>query len=335
VTIGGVVWFLRKPTYTADAWLLIKERSDVVLKSLDLDTKQFVSTQFEMIRSPQLLGPLAQNPAIRATPELQHESDVALAIGRRLQIKQRGQSDIYIVSFTSNSPEKAELIVKEVTEAYVAFYSKRESEQDNRIIRLLEENRAQREAEMRRLRENLKSLSLQQTGIDPFRVYPLGNELSGTATLPRLLDMMIQYEVDQEVLAAQIKEAEERHAGDKTASESEKPNADKLTALKLEYAECSLRLKIVKAKVKEAVRSGKQYTGESLELESLRSKLQQITKIHDELVGRILAITTEQRAPPRVELFKEASLPSQADGWGWWRFFPQAGNSELNFVSLN
>jgi len=199
VSLGAVAYFLRKPTYTSEAWLLIKEKPDVILKSLDLDSKQFTTTQLEVIRSPLLLSPLTQKPAILATPELQHESDAALALGKRIAITRRGESDIYVVSFSSVSPTHAALIVKEVTDAYLAFYTKYEAEKDNRIIRLLEEQRSARYQEMSQLRDNVRTLSLQQTGIDPFVDQIRANDLSSPALLlPRLQDKLIEYELERD-----------------------------------------------------------------------------------------------------------------------------------------
>ena len=71
---------------------MIKEKPDFIVRNLDTDSRRFIPNQMEFIRSPKLLGQLAQKPAILATPELKDEPDVALALGRKIQIKQRGQS---------------------------------------------------------------------------------------------------------------------------------------------------------------------------------------------------------------------------------------------------
>jgi len=46
-----------------------------------------------------------------------------------------------------------------------------------------------------------------------------------------------------------------------------------------------------------------------------------VTAIDDALNNRILQITTEQSAPPRVQLFKEAMRPVEPDPrwWELWR----------------
>src|SRR6476646_6765909 len=92
VGVGGVAYYLHTPTYTADAWLLIKEKPEIILRPLESDSQRFIQNQMEFIRIPRLLSQLAQKPAFLATPELKDEQDVAAVLGKKLQIKQRGHS---------------------------------------------------------------------------------------------------------------------------------------------------------------------------------------------------------------------------------------------------
>jgi capsular exopolysaccharide synthesis family protein len=249
---------------------------------------------------------------------------------------------------------------------------------------------------MSQLRENVRSLSIQLKGIDPFRGETQETEQSKSQNpLAGLQASIIQFEVDQEVLAAHIKAEEEKQANQKPevdASEIEKlvvqdaryltllahiekaklrqadyektgknlasnplykqlqsdlsdstqaleklkvdlrnefketvekrlamHNADQLNAMKREYASNQARLKVFQEKFKKNIGSAQEYTGDNLELEFRRSKLEQVTKIHDEIQLRILGITTEQRAPARVELFKEAVLPAHPDELAPWK----------------
>jgi len=96
-------------------------------------------------------------------------------------------------------------------------------------------------------------------------------------------------------------------------------NADKLNAMKLQYSANDTRLKIINEKFKQSVGSAQEFAGSSLDLEFRRAKLEQVTRIHDQISSRILAITTEQRAPDRVELFKESSLPLHPDELVPWK----------------
>jgi len=73
------------------------------------------------------------------------------------------------------------------------------------------------------------------------------------------------------------------------------------------------RLKILNEKFEGRLKDAKRVAGDSLGLEFHRAKLDQVTKIHEEISSRILALTTEQRAPERVLCFKEVDLPRKPD----------------------
>jgi polysaccharide biosynthesis transport protein len=392
LTAAGAVYLLHTPTYTADAWLLIKEKPDVILREIDRGPQRFIQNQLEIIRSPRLLGPLASNPEIVATPELRLEQDVARALAKRIKTTPRGESDIYSVSFTSRSPEKAELIVREVVNAYLTFNRKLDSEHQTQILRLLQDQREARYEEMTQLREKVRSMSMELTGIDPFRATRSIEEQSKAhSSMATLQADIVRYEVAQDILAAHIKAEEEKQAEDEalTADEQEsiekqlksdpqyvalqnridqlerkqadfertgknldqnplyrqtqreleaelagrtefaaefreelgaeileKRNAtrgEKLRALKAEFATGATRLKLLNEKFEERMGTAKQFAGDSLGLEFNKAKLEQVTKIHDEISARILAVTTEQRAPDRVMAFKEATLPLRPD----------------------
>lgn len=410
IAAGFAVYFLHKPKYTADAWLLIKDKPDVILREVASDSQRFIQNQMEIIRSPRLLGPLASDPKIVSTPELRKEVDVTRALASRLKITPRGESDIYAVSFTSQSPEKAELIVREVVNAYLAFTRKVDSEQQNQIIRLLEDQREARYQEMTDLRETVRELSMQITGVDPFRAGNAAEEPSKlNAAMASLQADLIRYETAQAVVAAHIKAEEENQAKEEEEVELNEPEtmkqiesnpsyvarrekieemkrkeneyartgrslssngvyrqlqndiaaetkaldrfvsemreqmkksverqhnwerAAKIKTLRAEYATGETRLKILRDNFERFMGTARQTTGDSLGLEFQKAKLEQVTKIHDEISARILAITTEQRAPERVMQFKEASLPKRPDATIPWKNIGMAAGASFFF----
>jgi polysaccharide biosynthesis transport protein len=94
---------------------------------------------------------------------------------------------------------------------------------------------------------------------------------------------------------------------------------DNLNSLKRELNVSDTRLKILKDKFEQGVTSAKKLKGGNLDLEIRKAKLEQVTKIHDELSARILAINTEFSAPQRVELFSPVSRPLRPDAIIPWR----------------
>lgn len=393
------IYLLHTPKYTADAWLLIKNKPDVILKEVDAGSQRFIQNQLEIIRSPRLLGPLASKPEIASAPEFRYEQDITLALARMLKTMPRGESDIYVVSFTSESPEHAELIVREVVDAYLVFNRKLDSEQQNQILRLLQDQREARYEEMNELREKVRTLSMELTGVDPFTKSSTGQEQSkADSSMAALQTDIVRYEVGQDILSAHIRAEEEKQGLTETVlpidererirgqieahptnvafqariDQLQKKQAafrrtslrveenplyrqlmaelkaeedaqrswaeglesdlaesalrtravaadEKLQALRTEYALGATRLKILNEKFEQRMDSAKQITGDSLGLEFHRAKLDQVTKVHDEISSRILALTTEQRAPERVLPFKEAKLPIRPDETVPWK----------------
>lgn len=206
---SGGVYYLHKPQYTASCELLIKEKADVILRALDTDSKKFINNQIEIIKSQRLLSPLVSKPEIVSTPELAEDDDKVAALARRIKVSQKGQSDFYALSVTSESPEKAELIVKATSEAYLDFYRKRESEQDDVILQLLEKQKAERTKEVTQLYEKLKTMTINLTGVDPFRSG--GKDEEGTKAANPYAGLqadVIRAQVEQDILADRIQLAE-------------------------------------------------------------------------------------------------------------------------------
>jgi len=396
---ASLVYCLHTPKYTADAWLLIKNKPDVILREVDPGSQRFIQNQLEIIRSPRLLGPLAGNPEIAATPEFRYEQDITRALARKLKTMPRGESDIYVVSFTSQSPHHAELIVREVVGAYLAFNRKLDSEQQNQILRLLQDQKEARYEEMNELREKVRSLSMELTGVDPFtKTGPNQEQSKANSSISALQTDIVRYEVAQDILAAHLRAEEEklkaaeeelpidekeriekrietdptyenyqdridelrkkqatfqrtsqkldknplyRQLLTQLKAEQESQQAwakelrseltaaalrdrgvaanEKLKALQTEFTLGATRLKILNEKFEQRLNAAKQVAGDSLGLQFHQAKLDQITKIHDEISSRILALTTEQRAPERVLPFKEATLPVRPDEAIPWR----------------
>jgi hypothetical protein len=311
--------YLRPQTYTSEAWLMISKRQVLLLPSpFDDDHEQFVKNQFEIIRSPRLLKPLAASSALVETPELAGEGDIPAALARQLKIRQAGQSDLYIVSFTSVSPEKAEVVVKAVVDSYLQFHQQQQGHQGNQIIVLLKAVADARHREIAQLRHQLRDKSIAATGKDPFVPQTQSESDQSELFLRELQVQVVKQLVEQELLAAQILVAEARQTG---AGDNGETNEEELQALKDKQAVIAAQVKALQKNIQSVLTARKQFTGDTTDLELLRSKLASVTAVHDALNNRILAVITEQKAPSRVALFKEADRPVEPDPrrWEFWR----------------
>lgn len=404
---GVTVVLLHKPMYTAAGWLEIRPKSEFLLGAAGRNESQkFIQTQIEIIRSPDLLKPLIAKQEIVSAPELIREIDPTLALARLLSVKQRGQSDIYVVSFSSQSPEKAEIIVKSVIDAYLHYHEQRDATLGNKIVELLDDQAKARKREVEQLRNDVRQWSLQATTITPM---PTASEQKKDFVpqnpFANLQSDIIKIQIEQDILAAQIK-AEEQHLGSQATTPTEKEidrqiglqssfldqqaliaelerkitdfqktgkNLDsnplykqaqanllkqqaameklktdlrteirdglgrqmtadaesKLRQLKEEHHAGAVRLKILEDKFAEGMKSAKQATSDTLELEFARAKLQQVTAIYDAITDRILHLRTEQKAPSPVSIANTVSRPTQPDELFPWKKIGMAAGLAL------
>jgi succinoglycan biosynthesis transport protein ExoP len=393
---AAALWYFHKPQYTADAWLMIREdRPPVLDATVFADSKKFIQNQIEILRSPKLLGSLARKPEIVSTPELTREIDVTAALAKKLTVAPRGRSDLYVVSFTSESPEKAELIVKETVNAYLLYNEDLGMRQNEAIVKTLTERAKERYDEIKLLREDVRRMSVDLTGIDPYGRDEKSKEASrGQTLLAELQSEIVQTKIDQDILAAKLSAKQEQlnSIGEpgpsvvaaematqasyqmqqgkielfekqeqdysrtgrnlannpayrqlQSALDHEKRAFEKLKTdleqdikqalvtrlcaaaeadvqnLRDQAEESEIRLKVLNENLKQEIGTLKQYTGETLDLEFKRAKLAQVSAIHEMIQSRMLTVSTEQKAPERVTLFKEASRPVRPDELLPWK----------------
>ena len=80
VAAAAVVVYVSKPQYTAASWLIIREKPEYLLNPQVMDDpRKFVQNQLELMRSPPVVDPVANQPDVFATPELAQELIARLA----------------------------------------------------------------------------------------------------------------------------------------------------------------------------------------------------------------------------------------------------------------
>jgi succinoglycan biosynthesis transport protein ExoP len=109
------------PTYTATAWVLIRERPDYLVSqsASSQDPRRQLNNQLELIESPLLLNAVLQVKGVAETPELIGKDDQVNALRQLLNVQLKNQSDFCLIRFTSTSPQHASLIVNAVAERFL------------------------------------------------------------------------------------------------------------------------------------------------------------------------------------------------------------------------
>jgi capsular exopolysaccharide synthesis family protein len=215
VGIGGVIWFTFEPTYRAESWLRIEERAPFIAFQDRGGSRGFVQTQVQLIRSPLVLGPaIAQEleepdpetgaKTVGALPEVSEQDDPIEWLKREISVGAVGGSELFTVAFSARRPKHSADIVNAVVNSYFDLRAEEDAERTHRVIELLEQERERRAAEVERLRENVRELSKQATGKDPFR--PLSESAITTTEHPigDLRSQLTGTRVEGEVLKARI-----------------------------------------------------------------------------------------------------------------------------------
>ena len=132
------------------------------------DPRRFLETQMALMRSPLVIGPVVSRPEIAQLPEIQQAGDAGRLAGHEDQGGQRGQSEYVTISFESRSPVSSAMVVNAVVDTYLDLRGQDDSEQVQRVIELLEEEKDRRIREVDAMRDTVRELAKQATGKDPF-----------------------------------------------------------------------------------------------------------------------------------------------------------------------
>lgn len=211
VSAAGVVaalYFLSPSQYTAQAWLYVREdRPVLVTTTIQEEPKKFRANQIELIKSPPILGPVTSLPSVAGTPELKKASDPVAYLREHLKVKTLGESDYYLIEFTSESAEKAKEVVNGVADEYYRLSEKHEAKLTQDTIAKLIEHQVDQQQHVENLRSRVEKLAKEAgdpdigiTGFRPQRVTEVQSPAAGIRS--RLLAKQLELAVKSAELDA-------------------------------------------------------------------------------------------------------------------------------------
>jgi len=200
------VWVLVKPKYRATAWIQIEDTTPYVVAPTPIESRRFVQTQIELMRSPLVIGPVLANSEVQSIPELQAAgwNDPVSRLGKRLQVEPVGDSELYEVSFDSVSPAHAATVVNAVVDEYFKMWSESNTTRSQRVIELLEQEKERRGREVQRLQALIRELGKEIAVKNHLPVEP-GVMVVNEHPLQKLRDRLSATEVERHVLEAQVR----------------------------------------------------------------------------------------------------------------------------------
>lgn len=386
---GAAVWAVFKPTYQAAAWLQIEDRRPyVAFPAWDGESKLFVETQVELIRSPLVLSRVLSQPEIARLPEVRASADGALDwLSKKVSVKAVGKSELFQITFPGKNPEHAALIANAVVDRYLELQSETSARHADKIIRLLREEKERRANELEQMQDRVRRLA---EGLSTQVANPGAKNVIAVQTpLTAIQEELGAVEVEREFLEAELEAhrqsaADERETADvptsvvekaldarpeiqqirgevaakqaklaayhrtsargtadpgirrlqreiESAEESLKKTRQDLRAAvqadlrqqlqqsrleNLERTEASLKSqrlleRLLKERLAKQREQLKGTGGRSLEFEFARSELERAEVVFQRIAERIVALSTEQRAPPQVTLLERAIAPAE------------------------
>ena len=295
---AGIVAYVSKPKYTASAWLIIREKPEYLLNPAVMeDPRKFVQNQMELMRSPPVIDPVANKPEVFATPELA-KGDPAERLRRLLKVRSQGQSDFFVIEFTSQTPQKAALIVNEVSRAYLMLQDRDLSKRMEATITRLEKQRADQQQLIERLRDQVQEKTKTLTGVDPFATKAAGSQMAIQDSLSPLQMQIVDAEIDHALTAAQV-EAEE---------ELLKKESFEVAASEIEQRVMSLpEITNLRRKILEAQTMMQEHERIARDL-SKNASYQRLVKQKSDDEQRVQSRVTELRGVVKADLEKAARL---------------------------
>lgn len=210
ITASAVIYGTFRPKYQASAWLRIEEHAPYLAfeaKGAADNSKGFVPTQIEMLRSPMVLGPVIGDRTIAAIPEIAQADNPTEWLRGQVIVKPVGSSELYTVSFICSQPKAAANVVNAILDSYFLLRNEELDQRVQMVIDILDKERESRAAEVDTLRKSVRDMAKQLTGVDPFQGPP--DPSTQTAKpLAELTSRMIANEVDETVLRAKLRARE-------------------------------------------------------------------------------------------------------------------------------
>ncbi len=159
------VFFLKKPEYQSDAWLqILSVKPTLAFQAGSLENRaamsRFRSTQAQLIKSPVILHPVLDKLDVEHMDELPPHRDQQIEwLREKINVASPSDSELFIVSYTSPTPEMAQSVVKEVVTEYMNY--KRDVERGQRdaeLLRILEEEQEKHRQAKERIQKEIRVL---------------------------------------------------------------------------------------------------------------------------------------------------------------------------------
>ncbi|MCA9236976.1 MAG: hypothetical protein KDA44_15980 [Planctomycetales bacterium] len=166
-------WFGGPPRYRAACLFRVHLKRDFLVfppDSSEDESARFVALQIELIRSPLVLSPVAQDAAVGRHLVTLGVNEPLEWLSRSVQAGLVGESELLEIACESPNAEAAKDIVEAVADSYMLAYQEDTDQYRRNVIKLLEEEKNRAAQQVDRRREDVRMQSELTTGVNPFVV---------------------------------------------------------------------------------------------------------------------------------------------------------------------
>ena len=104
--------------YQAAAWLRIADAPPYIAFEAREDSRRFLKTQMELIRSPLVLGPVVSQPEIAQLHDLRDQEAPIDWLAKKVRANPVGGSELFEISFESRYPDEAAKLVTAIVNIF-------------------------------------------------------------------------------------------------------------------------------------------------------------------------------------------------------------------------
>ena len=150
--VAGILFFVFPVKYEATAWIQVQPNKPYYIfdEKQQRDYTSFVNTQLALMRSPLIIEKALENPALATMKCVLEQKDRVGWLASRLGLQTQQRSEMVTVSFETEMPKNAEVIVNSIVNAFFEYYETQSNEWNAKLINQLnmELNRQQNAARL-------------------------------------------------------------------------------------------------------------------------------------------------------------------------------------------
>ncbi len=151
IAVGFIYLLTAKLIYTGTARLYVEQTGPKLITdyaTVMSDSKNYLYTQRELIKSTPIVASAANNPLIRSCKTFNNIDNIVAYIKNKLDVTVGKKDDIITISFDSPYASEAAQIVNAVIDGYVEYHTTHKKGTVLEVLKILQKEKAKRDQEL-------------------------------------------------------------------------------------------------------------------------------------------------------------------------------------------